>query len=226
MPRILLAEDDQTLRVALCDMLQAEHYDVYTYSHGDDALDQALNGSYDLILLDVLLPGLNGYDIAAQVRQHKIPTPIIMITAKDRVDDRVQGLDAGADDYLVKPFALTELHARIRAQLRRSALGYQESDVLEFDNMRYRFATRELTIGSQTLALSPKEALLMELFLRYPHWVLTRQQLMDRLWGEGTEILDNALEAHISKLRRRLVACGGPDIVAVRGLGYRLGETV
>ncbi|MHB1612450.1 MAG: response regulator transcription factor [Sulfobacillus sp.] len=222
MPRILLVEDDEPLQKAIRDMLGAEQYETMVCSNGEDALHQALTGSYDLILLDVMVPGLNGYEVASVLRRHKILTPIIMVTAKDRIDDRVRGLDAGADDYLVKPFASTELFARIRAQLRRTSPQFQEVDCLEFANLIYRFSTRELTIGQETLRLSPKEAILVELFMRYPEMVLTRHQLIDRLWGDGSDILDNALEVHVSKLRKRLIAAGGPDIVAVRGLGYRL----
>ncbi len=222
MPRLLVAEDDLMLQRAVCDLLQAEHYETRSCSDGEDALYQAATGSFDLILLDVMLPGCSGYEVAAQLRRRKILTPIIMLTARDRVDDRVQGLNAGADDYLVKPFASTELVARIRAQLRRTSPDYQEAESLQWSNLRYRFATRELAVGEEILRLSPKEAVLIELFMRYPAATLTRQQLMDRLWGDGADILDNALEAHVSKLRKRLALAGGPDIVAVRGLGYRL----
>jgi DNA-binding response OmpR family regulator len=169
-----------------------------------------------------MLPATDGYSVAKTIRQQKIMTPIIMITARDRVDDRVHGLDTGADDYLVKPFAFTELLARIRAHLRRTTGEFQEADSLEFENLRYRIASRELSIGATNIRLAPKEAILVELFLRYPRIVLTRQQLMDRLWGDESDILDNTLEAHISRLRKRIVSAGGPDITAVRGLGYRL----
>jgi DNA-binding response OmpR family regulator len=145
-----------------------------------------------------------------------------MLTARDRVDDRVRGLDSGADDYLVKPFAFTELIARIRAHLRRTASDYHESETLELPDLKYWVLTRELCIGREVLVMSSKEAALVELFMRYPNIILTRQQLIDRLWGADSDVLDNTLEAHISRLRKRLLAAGGPDIVAVRGLGYRL----
>lgn len=222
MPKILLVEDDTPLQQAIADMLAAEQYDAEVCTDGEEAIFLATTGLYDLMLLDVMLPGTDGYRVAKTIREQKIMTPIIMITAKDRVDDRVYGLESGADDYLVKPFAFTELFARIRAQLRRTSGEFQDADSLEFDNLHYRLPYRELTVGTTTIRLGPKEAILIELFLRYPGIVLTRQQLMDRLWGEESDILDNTLEAHISRLRRRLVASGGPDITAIRGLGYRL----
>lgn len=222
MPRVLLIEDDLALRGAIADLLRSEGYAVEVASNGEEGLDQALTDAYDLVLLDVMLPGLTGYEIAATMRRHRILTPIIMITAKDRVEDRVHGLDAGADDYLVKPFASTELFARVRAQLRRASANFPEGETLTFGNMTYRLGARELAIGAETCRLSPKESILVELFIRHPKVVLTRSQLMDRLWADGSDILDNALEAHVSKLRRKLAAAGGPDIVTVRGLGYRL----
>lgn len=222
MPRILLVEDDTPLQQAIADMLGDEQYDAQVCTDGEEAIFLATTGLYDLILLDVMLPGTDGYHVARTIREQKIMTPIIMITAKDHIDDRVYGLDSGADDYLVKPFAFTELFARIRAQLRRTPGEFQLADTLEFENLHYRLPDRELTVGTTTIRLGPKEAILIELFLRYPGIVLTRQQLMDRLWGEESDILDNTLEAHISRLRRRLEVSGGPDITAIRGLGYRL----
>ncbi len=224
MPRVLLVEDDMALQKALRELLESEHYTVVVAAHGADALDEAMTNAYDLVLLDVMLPGPDGFDITATLRRHQIHTPIIMLTAKDHVGDRVRGLDAGADDYLVKPFASTELFARMRAQLRRSGRNFQEGEMLTLGTMVYRHAERELVIGQDVVSLSPKEAVLIELFFRYPKIVLTRGQLTARLWSDGSDILDNALEAHISKLRRKLQAAGGPDIVAVRGLGYRLEE--
>ncbi len=226
MSKILLVEDDLALQRGLRDLLLAEHFLVDVAENGEDAIDLALTDGYDVVLLDVVLPKMSGYDVAMALRTHKILTPIIMLTAKDHIADRVQGLDSGADDYLIKPFASTELFARIRAQIRRSSTEFQGLESLTFANMTYRGSTRELTIGDETGQLSPKEAILIELFLRYPSMVLTRSQLMARLWSDGSDILDNALEAHVSKLRRKLLAAGGPDIVAVRGLGYRLERRV
>ncbi len=222
MPKVLLVEDDLALQQGIRDLLHAEYFLVDVAADGDQGLDRALTDAYDIVLLDVVLPGLDGYEVAAAMRRHQIVTPIIMITAKDHIHDRVHGLDCGADDYLIKPFAATELFARIRAQLRRASPQYQGVESLTVANMTYRFSTRELTIGQDTEQMAPKEAMLIELFMRYPAMVLTRSQLMARLWSDGSDILDNALEAHVSKLRRKLLALGGPDIVVVRGLGYRL----
>lgn len=222
MPKILVVEDDLPLQRSIRDLLEGESFTVDVSEDGHDAVDRALSDGHDLVLLDVMLPTLDGFEIARLMRQHKILTPIIMLTAKDHVADRVRGLDSGADDYLVKPFVATELFARIRAQIRRASPDYQGLESLTFANMVYRIAGRELIIGTALCPLSPKEAILIELFMRYPKIVLTRSQLMARLWSDGSDILDNALEAHISKLRKKLLAADGPDIVAIRGLGYRL----
>lgn len=221
-PRILVVEDDLVLRQAIHDVLREEHYTVTLCGDGDVGLHEATHGSYDLLVLDVMLPGIDGFTVAKTLRNRKVWLPILMLTAKDHVEDRVRGLESGADDYLVKPFASTELIARIRAQLRRVSPEFQDPAILELGNLTFHPSTRETVIGDERITLTPKEAILIELFLRYPGMVLTRQQLIDRLWGYDSDVLENTLEAHISKLRRRLMAAGGPDIQVVRGLGYRL----
>lgn len=222
MPRLLLVEDDPALNRALEELLKEEHYDFTVSFTGDEALYLATSGSYDLLILDIMLPNMNGFAITDELRRQKIRTPILMLTAKDRVEDRVKGLEVGADDYLVKPFATTELLARIRALLRRSSVDFSDPDVLQYGNVSFRVSTRELLIADSQTVLSPKEAVLLEMFLRYPGVVLTRSQLIDRLWGYDSDVLENTLEVHVSKLRKRLEQDGCPTIQTVRGLGYRL----
>lgn len=221
-PRILVVEDDRSLREVICDLLADEQYDGVPCGDGEEAVDLAINGSYDVILLDVMLPGLDGLQVASSLRKHKVFTPIVMLTARDQLDDRVRGLEAGADDYLVKPFAAIELLARIRAQLRRTSPDYQDPESLVYGSCTLRLSTRELMVKDERVTLTPKEANLLELLFRYPGMVLTRHQLIDRLWGYDSDVLDNTLEAHVSKLRRHLRTLGGPEIHTVRGLGYRV----
>lgn len=222
MPRILLVEDDPSLSQAVQDLLSEEHYAVRACMDGESALYEAETGSYDVIVLDIMLPIMDGLTLASTLRKKKVLTPILMLTARDRIEDKVRGLESGADDYLVKPFAATELVARIRALLRRTSPEYQEPNTLEYGEMSLKLDTRELSLGLQAFVVSPKEVLLLELFMRYPGVVMTRSQLIDRLWGYDSDVLENTLEAHISKLRKRLMAAGGPEIQTVRGLGYRL----
>ncbi|MCY0876184.1 MAG: response regulator transcription factor [Firmicutes bacterium] len=222
MPRILVVEDDRSLREVICDLLADAQYEGMPCGDGEEAVHLAIHGSYDVILLDVMLPGLDGLQVASALRKQKVFTPIVMLTAMDQLDARVRGLESGADDYLVKPFASIELIARIRAQLRRTSPDYHDSETLVYGVCTLRLSTRELMVGDACVTLTPKEANLIELLFRYPGTVLTRHQLIDRLWGYDSDVLDNTLEAHVSKLRRHLRALGGPEIHTIRGLGYRV----
>ncbi len=223
MPRILLAEDDPSLGPAVRDLLVEESFEVTWVTQGDETLHMASQSSYDIHVFDVMLPAEDGFTIVRELRKSGNRTPILLLTAKDRVEDRVGGLEAGADDYLVKPFASTELVARIRALLRRSSPEFADPDTMRYCNVQLRVSTRELTIeGEPPSILTPKENALLELFLRYPGIVLTRSQLIDRLWGYEAEVLENTLEVHVSRLRKRLEHEGCPNILTVRGLGYRL----
>ena len=223
MARILLAEDDPSLGPALRDLLIEESFDVTWVTQGDDALHMAQQNSHDIHVLDVMLPAEDGFAIVRTLREEGDRTPILLLTARDRVEDRVRGLEAGADDYLVKPFASTELIARIRALLRRSSPEFADPDVMHYCSLHLRVSTREFSIdGEAASILTPKESALLELFLRYPGIVLTRSQLIDRLWGYEADVLENTLEVHVSRLRKRLEHNGCPNILTVRGLGYRL----
>ncbi|MHB1684803.1 MAG: response regulator transcription factor [Bacilli bacterium] len=222
MLKLLVIEDDTALALAIEQLLREEGYDVSRTGDGETGLHLAASGFYDGVILDAMIPGMDGFTLLRELRRSKQKVPVIMLTARATVEDRVKGLDAGADDYLVKPFATTELAARVRALLRRHELAGDDADTIGVDTVTLRRNAREVSIGQDTFVLPPKEAALLELFLRHPRQVLTREQLMDRLWGYEADVLENTLETYVSKLRKRLEGDGCPVIQTVRGLGYRL----
>ncbi len=222
MLKLLLIEDDLALAQAIGKLLREEEYDVLHTADGETGLHLALSGLYDALILDIMIPGINGLELLRQLRSKRNGTPVLVLTARDQVADRVKGLDNGADDYLVKPFATTELLARIRALLRRYDKIGADVDLLTVDGFSYNRRAREFIREGVTQVLSPKEAALLELFLRHPRQVLTREQIMDRLWGYEADVLENTLETYVSKLRKRLEGDECPLIQTVRGIGYRL----
>lgn len=222
MAKLLLVEDDPLLGRALEELLIEEGYDVSRTNDGEVGLHLAGSGFYDALILDVMIPNLDGFDVMRSLRGQRSSLPVLMLTARDSIADRVKGLDVGADDYLVKPFATTELLARVRALLRRQGAEMVDPDSLAIGGITLELSSRELRAGGQTYVLPPKEAALLELFMRYPRQVLTREQLMDRLWGFEGDVLENTLETYVSKLRKRLECIECPTIQTVRGLGYRL----
>jgi two-component system response regulator MprA len=183
---------------------------------------------YDLVILDVLMPRLDGLTACRRLRAEHNAVPILMLTARDTVGDRVTGLDAGADDYLVKPFELEELLARVRALLRRSLISLKEAaddrpDVLEYDDLRMDIATREVTRAGRSLELTRTEYMLLEMFLRHPRQVLTREQILETVWGFDFEPSSNSLDVYVMYLRRKTELDGMPRIIhTVRGVGYSL----
>lgn len=222
MASILVAEDDAALGKALLQLLAEDGYDVDLCDRGDDALALAEERPYDAWILDVMLPGMDGFSVVEALRRKGHTVPVLMLTAKDGVSDRVRGLNAGADDYLVKPFATIELSARLRALLRRQGAEFSDPNRLVVGSLTFDTRSRELAAGGETTPLTPKEAALLELFMRHPGQVLTREQIMARLWGYEGDVLENTLETYVSKLRKRLEREGCPTIQTVRGLGYRL----
>ncbi len=222
MPKLLLVEDDKMLSGAVVQLLHEEHFEVVHVADADEGLDAAIGETFDLLIIDVMLPGMDGFSLVKKLRTQKLTVPILFLTARDHVSDRVRGLDVGADDYLVKPFASTELLARIRALLRRQGPEFSEWDTVAAGKVSLQTVSRELRIDDQVTTITPKEASLLELFLRHPGQVLTRSQLMARVWGFDEDVLENTLETYISKLRKRLEHDGCPTIQTVRGLGYRL----
>ena len=221
MAHVLVVDDDKAVRDSLDRALRMAGHEVSQAEHGLAALEQVRIERPDVMVLDVSMPGVDGLGVARRLRDDGDDLPILMLTARDAVDDRVAGLDAGADDYLVKPFALEELTARLRALLRRSVRDdADELDVLRFEDIVLDTAAAAATRAGRDLRLSRTEFLLLELFLEHPGIVLTREQILDRVWGMDGAATTNNVEVYIGYLRRKL---GEPRVVqTVRGVGYVL----
>src|SRR4051794_16765830 len=197
-------------------------YEVAEAADGNEALAEHAGAAADAIVLDLLMPGMDGLEVCRSLRRRDDPVPILMVTARDAVDDRVEGLDAGADDYLVKPFAVEELRARVRALLRRSGAG---DGALRFADVALDPSTREAFRGERRLQLTRTEFNLLELFLRNPRQVLTRSQIYQRVWGYDFGATSNALWVYVGYLRRKLEEGGEPRLLhTVRGVGYAFRE--
>ena len=221
--RVLVVDDEPAVRTALERALRIEGYDVELAEDGLEALQRLAAHTPDAVVLDVLMPNVDGLEVCRRIRAADDQTPVLMLTARDAVGDRVAGLDAGADDYLVKPFALEELHARLRALLRR--VGVNDAGSLRFSDVTMDTGTREVRRGERRIDLTRTEFLLLELFLRNPRPVLTRSVIFDRVWDYDFGPRSNALEVYVSYLRRKLEADGEPRLIhTVRGVGYVLRE--
>jgi len=221
--RILVVDDERAVRDALERALRLEGYEVATAVDGQEALVYLARHSVDAIVLDVLMPVLDGLETCRMLHRQGDATPVLMLTARHEVSDRVAGLDAGADDYLVKPFALEELFARLRALLRRATGG---DEVLSFADLTLDPGTREVRRGDRQIELTRTEFLLLELFLRNPRQVLTRDVIFDRVWGYDFGPASNSLEVYVGDLRRKTEAEGEPRLIhTVRGVGYALRES-
>lgn len=222
--KILLVEDEPQIASFVSRGLRHEGYDVLNAPDGETGLDLAFSELPDLIVLDVMLPGIDGLAVCRQIREAQLQTPILMLTARDAVPDRVAGLEAGADDYLVKPFAFEELLARVRALGRRRAP--IESDApLDFADLTLNPTTRMAQRDGRTIELTAKEYDLLELFMRHPNQVLTRDQIYDRIWGYDFGGESNIIEVYIRYLRSKLEANNEPRLLhTVRGVGYALRE--
>lgn len=219
---ILIIEDDRELCEALKLQLLARSHTADCCHTGSEALYHAMNGAYDLILLDRMLPEIDGLSILRSIRQNHIQVPVIMTTALDTISDRIDGLDCGADDYLVKPYAIEELMARIRALSRRPQ-GFTEQQDLSYLDIHFEPDGRILNCGAETRQLSKREALLLEFFLRNPEKTLAREQIFARVWGPGGTVEDGNLDTYIYFLRKHLRALGSRAMIStVHGLGYRM----
>jgi heavy metal response regulator len=222
---ILLVEDEARLAAAIRRVLQEEGHVVDAVDDGGDALVQATTEDYDLIILDVMLPGLDGYEVARRLRKTENTTPILMLTARDSVQDRVTGLDAGADDYLVKPFALAELLARVRALTRRAHMTTGEPGKLQFADLELDLRTREAVRRGKRIELTSREFALLETLMRHPGQVLTRSQLLDRVWSLDIVTESNVVDIYIHYLRNKIDRDFEPKLLrTVRGAGYALRE--
>jgi two-component system response regulator MprA len=223
---ILVVDDDQAVREALRRALTMQGYAVELAADGSEAIARlAANGSaIDLLIVDVLMPGVDGLEVTRKLRAEGNPLPILMLTARDQVSDRVAGLEAGADDYLVKPFALEELVARVRALLRRLAAD-EAATILRFGDLELDTGTREVRRGEHALTLTRTEFALLELFLRNPRHVLTRSVIFDRVWGYDFGYGSNSLDVYISYLRKKSESGSAPRLIhTIRGVGYALRE--
>ncbi|WP_028849873.1 response regulator transcription factor [Thermocrispum municipale] len=227
--RILVVDDDRAVRDSLRRSLEFNGYSVDLASDGAQALEMIDANRPDAMVLDVMMPRVDGLEVARRLRSRGDDLPILVLTARDAVSDRVAGLDAGADDYLPKPFALEELLARLRALLRRSStepVGDGQSQVLSFADLTLDPATREVTRGERTISLTRTEFALLELLMTYPKHVLTRSRILEEVWGYDFPTSGNALEVYIGYLRRKTEAGGEPRLIhTVRGVGYVLRET-
>jgi two-component system response regulator MprA len=219
--RVLVVDDDPGVRSAIARALRVD-YDVEEAEDGGDALAKHSAAPADAIVLDLLMPEVGGLEVCRSLRRRNDPVPVLVVTARDAVDDRIEGLDAGADDYLVKPFAIEELRARVRALLRRTGGG---DDALRYGDVSLDPATREVYRGERRLQLTRTEFNLLELFMRNPKQVLTRSQIYERVWGYDFGATSNALWVYIGYLRRKLEEGGEPRLLhTVRGVGYALRE--
>jgi two-component system response regulator MprA len=223
---VLVVDDEPSVRQALQRALAFEGYDVLLAGDGHAALDTLLTHQPDAILLDVAMPGIDGLEVCRRLRAAGDRTPILMLTARHATADRVAGLDAGADDYLVKPFALEELLARLRALLRRASAPSDDDDVLRVADLSLDPATRVVKRGDRLIELTRTEFNLLELLMRNAGQVLTRELIFDRVWGYDFGANSNSLEVYIGYLRRKTEADGEPRLIhTVRGVGYVLRES-
>jgi two-component system response regulator MprA len=220
--RILVVDDEPAVLDAVDRALRLEGYDTELAADGQQALDALSAAAPDALVLDLLMPRVDGLEVCRRLRAAGDRTPVLVLTARDAVPDRVRGLDAGADDYLVKPFALEELLARLRALLRRSG-GRGEDELLRFLDLELRLLEHTARRGRRAIELTRTEFLLLELFMRHPRQVLTRSQIFERVWGYDFGESSNSLEVYVGYLRRKLEAGGEPRVLqTVRGLGYVL----
>jgi len=224
MKRILVVEDEPVIALGLRDSLKAEGYEVEVSDEGVDAETRAREGGFDLILLDVMLPGRDGFSICRNLRASGLVTPIILLTAKGQEADKVRGLDLGADDYVTKPFTRGELLARVRAALRRPAAPAEALPAAyTFGGVTVDFARHQATRGGQPLDLTPTEFKMLRTFIENRGRVLTHDELIERVWGRNTFLSDRVLYTHVNNLRGKIEAAHAQPVylVGVRGVGYR-----
>jgi two-component system response regulator MprA len=224
--RVLVVDDEPSVREVLERILKVEGFDVATAADGSEAVRTQAVAPADAVLLDVLMPGIDGLEVCRRMRDTGDRTPVLMLTAREGVGDRVAGLEAGADDYLPKPFALEELLARLHALLRRS--GWEDDrQVLRFGDLELDPGTHEVYRGDRPIELTRTEFLLLELFMHHPRQVLTREVIFERVWGYDFGPASNSLEVYVGYLRRKTEAAGDPRLLhTIRGVGYVLKELI
>jgi DNA-binding response OmpR family regulator len=219
--RILIVDDDRSLLAQLRQMLENQRYTVQTASDGQGALDQLFEGPFDLVLLDIMMPRMDGWTVLKEIRQAEIKTPVLLLTAKGDVTDKVRGLDLGADDYLAKPFSSDELMARIRALLRRS--GGQAIPVLQVRDLHLDTISRDVTCRGRKVTLTPREFSILEFLLYNKNRVVSRFSLAEHVWGDDFDPfkMSNFMDVHIKNLRQKIDDADGASVIqTVRGVGY------
>lgn len=220
--KLLLVEDEKQLSEALQQILIKNKYTVDAVYNGDEGLDYALTDVYDVIILDIMLPKLNGIEILKMIRKRKISTPVILLTAKGSVEDRILGLDSGADDYLPKPFSPDELLARLRALTRRNG-DFINENILEFSDIRLNLSTYDMEVNDNSITLTQKEFEILKYFMQRPKLVVSKDDLITKLWGFDSDVEHNNIEVYISFLRKKLAYVESDvKITTIRRVGYRL----
>ena len=221
MSRILIVEDEPSIALALEDDLRREGYETELVSDGDAAVERGIAGAFDLILLDVMLPSRDGFEVCRELRRRSVDTPIVLLTARVQEAEKVLGLEAGADDYVTKPYSPRELRARVKAHLRRS--GRQAGDVVRFGDAELDFTRCELRRSGKVVDLSALEFKLLTAFVKRSGRLLTRAQLLDEVWGRDTHVTDRVVDNQVTNLRKKIEP--NPDrpryLVSLRGMGYR-----
>ena len=219
--KILVVEDEVRLAEALSQIMQEQKYQVDVANDGNDGLDYALYGDYDVIVLDVMLPGKDGFEVVRSLRAAKVQTPVIMLTARDDVRDKIRGLDKGADDYMTKPFVPEELLARIRALSRRQ--GEVLLEEISMEDLTLSLSTNDLLCGAKSIHLAFKEFEIMKILLSNQKAIVSKEMLISKVWGDDSDAEDNNVEAYISFLRKKLSFLGSRvQISTIRKVGYRL----
>jgi DNA-binding response OmpR family regulator len=222
--RILLVDDEKDIREQLSRVLAEQRYVVDTAGDGDEALDKIFDQAYDLIILDIMLPKRDGFNLLKEIRTSGIRTPVLMLTARGQIDDKIRGLDQGADDYLVKPFSVAELLARVRALLRR--VSEHAVPVLKARDIRLNTITREVTAGTSAVQLTPKEFSILEFLLYNKNRAVSRFSLAEHVWGEEFDpfTMSNYIDVHVKNLRRKIGDSNGSLVRTIRGMGYIIQE--
>ena len=220
--RVLVVEDDEQILYAIVNALAEAGYEVDDVANGNDGVWMVTEQSYDMVLLDIMLPDIDGLEITKRIRATSPQTPVILVTARDSVDDRVRGLDVGADDYVVKPFAIVELLARMRAVWRRlGVLG--DEGIIQYHDLWLNTTHHTASSGETIITLSSTEYAMLEFFMTNRERILTREQLFERVWGFDSEASDNVVDVYVHYLRKKLAAIGcGDYIVTQRGIGFSL----
>ena len=218
---LLIVEDDVNLASALQKILQDNGYEVDVVHNGTDGLAWAESGYYDVIVLDVMLPGMDGFEVARQLRRHGVSTPVLLLTARDAVPDKITGLDSGADDYMTKPFSPAELMAHLRALTRRQ--GEVVFERLQLDDLALDLDSRELRCGAKAITLSAKEFAIARLLMENPRQIISKDQLLTRAWGLDSDVGENNVEAFVSFLRKKMAHVGSKvKLENIRKAGYRM----